>query len=92
MQSQFKRLLLTFLHIVRLCSYEASVGETTARREQGIEFHIDALKGEGLDVPPPGATAALMDKNVRLSSAHNPSPATKRLKRTWRDSHPGTIR
>jgi len=39
----------------------ASVKETTARIREAIEFHIEGLKAEGLGVPPPAATAALVE-------------------------------
>jgi predicted RNase H-like HicB family nuclease len=39
----------------------ASVQETTAKIEEAIEFHIEGLKAEGLDVPPPATTAALVE-------------------------------
>jgi predicted RNase H-like HicB family nuclease len=39
----------------------ASVKETTERMSAAIEFHIQGLKAEGLDVPPPAATAALVE-------------------------------
>jgi predicted RNase H-like HicB family nuclease len=39
----------------------ASVEETTERIKEAIEFHIEGLKAEGLDVPPPATTAALVE-------------------------------
>jgi predicted RNase H-like HicB family nuclease len=39
----------------------ASVEETTAKIREAIEFHIEGLKTEGLDVPPPATTAALVE-------------------------------
>jgi predicted RNase H-like HicB family nuclease len=39
----------------------ADVEETTQRIKEAIEFHIEGLKAEGLDVPPPTATAALVE-------------------------------
>jgi len=39
----------------------ASVEETTERIKQAIEFHIEGLRGEGLDVPPPATTATLVE-------------------------------
>ena len=39
----------------------ASVKETTERIKEAIEFHIEGLKAEGLDVPPPATAAALIE-------------------------------
>jgi predicted RNase H-like HicB family nuclease len=39
----------------------ASAEETTAKIKEAIEFHIEGLKAEGLDVPPPATTAALVE-------------------------------
>lgn len=39
----------------------ATVGEATRRIKQAIEFHIEGLKAEGLDVPPPATTSALVE-------------------------------
>ncbi len=39
----------------------ATVKETTDRIKEAIEFHIEGLKAEGLDVPPPATTAALVE-------------------------------
>jgi predicted RNase H-like HicB family nuclease len=39
----------------------ASVEETTERIKEAIEFHIEGLKAEGLHVPPPATTAALVE-------------------------------
>jgi predicted RNase H-like HicB family nuclease len=39
----------------------ASVEETTERMEDAIRFHIEGLRAEGLDVPPPTASAALVE-------------------------------
>jgi predicted RNase H-like HicB family nuclease len=39
----------------------ASVEETTERIKEAIEFHIEGLKAEGLDVPRPATTAALVE-------------------------------
>ncbi len=39
----------------------ASIKETAERIEEAIQFHIEALKAEGLDVPPPAATAGLVE-------------------------------
>lgn len=39
----------------------ASVEETTERIKEAIELHIEGLKAEGLDVPPPATTAALVE-------------------------------
>jgi len=39
----------------------ASVEETTEGIKEAIEFHIEGLKAEGLDVPPPATTAALVE-------------------------------
>jgi len=38
-----------------------NVGETTERIKEAIELHIEGLKAEGLDVPPPATTAALVE-------------------------------
>ena len=35
--------------------------ETTERIKEAIAFHIEGLKVEGLDVPPPVTTAALIE-------------------------------
>jgi predicted RNase H-like HicB family nuclease len=40
---------------------EASVEETTAKIKEAIEFHIEGLKAEGLAVPPPATSAALVE-------------------------------
>jgi len=42
----------------------ASVQETTVRIKEAIEFHIEGLKAEGLDVPPPATTTALVEVAV----------------------------
>jgi len=42
----------------------ASVEETTERIKEAIEFHIEGLKAEGLDVPPPVTTTALVEVAV----------------------------
>jgi len=42
----------------------SSVEETTERVKEAIEFHIEGLKAEGLEVPPPGTTAALVEVAV----------------------------
>ena len=42
----------------------SSVKETTERIREAIEFHIEGLKAEGLEVPPPGTTAALVEAAV----------------------------
>jgi predicted RNase H-like HicB family nuclease len=39
----------------------ASAEEATERTKEAIEFHIEGLKAEGLDVPPPATTAALVE-------------------------------
>jgi predicted RNase H-like HicB family nuclease len=39
----------------------ASVEETAERIKEAIEFHIEGLKAEGLDLPPPATTAALVE-------------------------------
>ena len=39
----------------------ASIEETTERIKESIEFHIEGLKAEGFDVPPPATTAALVE-------------------------------
>jgi predicted RNase H-like HicB family nuclease len=39
----------------------ASVKETRDRTKKAIQFHIEGLKAEGLDVPPPAATADLVE-------------------------------
>jgi predicted RNase H-like HicB family nuclease len=39
----------------------ASVEETTERIKEAIEFHIEGLKTEGSDVPPPATSAALVE-------------------------------
>jgi len=39
----------------------ASVEETTERIKEAIAFHIEGLKAEDLDVPPPATTAALVE-------------------------------
>ncbi len=39
----------------------ATVEETTEKMKAAIEFHIEGLKVEGLDVLPPAATAALVE-------------------------------
>ncbi len=39
----------------------ATVEETTERIRQAIQFHIEGLKAEGLDVPPPVTTATLVE-------------------------------
>jgi predicted RNase H-like HicB family nuclease len=39
----------------------AGVEETTAKTKEAIEFHIEGLKAEGLDVPPHATTAALVE-------------------------------
>ncbi|MFP3880473.1 MAG: type II toxin-antitoxin system HicB family antitoxin [Dehalococcoidia bacterium] len=38
-----------------------SIEEATERIKEVIEFHIEGLKAEGLDVPPPATTAALVE-------------------------------
>jgi predicted RNase H-like HicB family nuclease len=38
-----------------------SVKETIERMKAAIEFHIEGLKAEGLDVPLPTTTAALVE-------------------------------
>ena len=38
-----------------------TVQETTIRIRQAIQFHIEGLKAEGLDVPPPATTTALVE-------------------------------
>ena len=42
----------------------ASVQEITVRIKEAIEFHIEGLKAEGLDVPPPATTTALVEVAV----------------------------
>lgn len=39
----------------------ATVEETTERMRAAIEFHIEGLKAEGLDIPPPATTATLVE-------------------------------
>ena len=39
----------------------ASVKETVERMRVAIEFHIEGLKAEGLDVPPPTTIADLVE-------------------------------
>ena len=39
----------------------ASVEETTQRIKEAIEFHIEGLKADGLDLPPPATSAALVE-------------------------------
>jgi predicted RNase H-like HicB family nuclease len=39
----------------------ASVKEATERIKAAIEFHIEGLKAEGSDVPPPATTTALIE-------------------------------
>jgi predicted RNase H-like HicB family nuclease len=39
----------------------ATTEETTRIIKQAIEFHIQGLKAEGLDVPPPATTSALVE-------------------------------
>ena len=39
----------------------ATVEETAEGMKGAIEFHIEGLKAEGLDIPPPGTTAALVE-------------------------------
>ena len=39
----------------------ASVEETVERMKAAIEFHIQGLKAEGLDIPPPTTTATLVE-------------------------------
>jgi predicted RNase H-like HicB family nuclease len=39
----------------------ASIKETTERIKEAMQFHIEALKAEGLDVPPPATTADLVE-------------------------------
>jgi len=39
----------------------ATAEEATKRIKQAIEFHIEGLKAEGLEVPPPDTTSALVE-------------------------------
>ena len=39
----------------------ATVEETTERMKGAIEFHIEGLKAQGFDVPPPASTATLVE-------------------------------
>ena len=39
----------------------ASVKETIERMRAAIEFHIEGLKAQGFDVPPPASTATLVE-------------------------------
>jgi len=39
----------------------ASVGDTSKRMKTAIELHIEGLKAEGLDIPPPATTAASVE-------------------------------
>jgi len=41
-----------------------SLQETTVRIKEAIEFHIEGLKAEGLNVPPPATTTALVEVAV----------------------------
>jgi predicted RNase H-like HicB family nuclease len=38
-----------------------TIEETTERIKEAIEFQIEGLKAEGLDVPPPVTTATLVE-------------------------------
>lgn len=42
----------------------ASIKETTERIKEVIEFHMEGLKAEGLDVPPPVTTATLVEVSL----------------------------
>jgi len=39
----------------------ATVEETTEKMKAAIGFHIEGLKAEGLDIPPPATTATLVE-------------------------------
>jgi predicted RNase H-like HicB family nuclease len=39
----------------------ASVEETTERIKEAVEFHVEGLKADGLEIPPPATTAGLVE-------------------------------